>query len=162
MQINKYFIRLLQCIKRLEEINVVPGENRLSQTEFRLLAEVVIENDRGREIISSELARRLGITRSAVSQIVTKLEKRGVVQRFSSDSDRKIAYIRLSDDAAQTVAEYSSCVDEIMDLVIKEFGDERLRNLLSECEQLDETFEKILRKRRGEGRPRRQEGEPTC
>ena len=88
MEINEYLIKLIQTTKDLECLDFFTGDAQLGKTEFRLLREIVMEGENGGKIISSQLARRLGITRSAVSQIVTKLEKKNIVKRVDSP-DRK-------------------------------------------------------------------------
>ena len=90
MENSKYLNKLLLTVKFMEELTLMPVNVKLSQTEFRMLREIIIEKELGKQIISSELSRRLGITRSAVSQLVTKLEERGVVKRVASPTDRKI------------------------------------------------------------------------
>ncbi|MFQ7077253.1 MAG: MarR family transcriptional regulator [Christensenellaceae bacterium] len=46
-----------------------------------LLGEVILAGYDGKRIISTQLVARLGVTRSAVSQMVNKLEARGIVRR---------------------------------------------------------------------------------
>ena len=92
IEINEYLLKLFHLVKDLGDIDFFWGKAKLSRTEFRILWEVANEQCEGRDIISSELARRIGITRSAVSQIVAKLEKNGIVKRVGSEYDRKIAY----------------------------------------------------------------------
>ena len=88
MEINEYLIKCFQLMRSMENIDFFAGAHELSRTEFRLLREVILEEEKGKNIISSELARRLGITRSAVSQIVTKMEKDGVVTEANATMER--------------------------------------------------------------------------
>lgn len=150
MQINKYFIKLLECIKELSAIDFFMGRAKLSQTEFRLLLEVILEGEKGRDIISSELARRLGITRSAVSQIVNKLEERNVIKRVPSPTDKKIAYIKLSDAAVSVVNEHCERVNTVMERVVGEYGEERLLGLIAEYDAFAAVFTRV-RKEIGTG-----------
>lgn len=146
MEINKYFVRMLQSIKTLDGIDFFMGKAKLSQTEFRLILEVILEREKGRDIISSELARRLGITRSAVSQIVTKLEERDIVKRVASPTDRKIAYVQLSDSAISIFNEQLSHLNQVMDSVLQEYGEERLQSLLQEYDEFAKAFRRCCGK----------------
>lgn len=138
IEINEYLLKLFHLVKDLGDIDFFWGKAKLSRTEFRILWEVANEQCEGRDIISSELARRIGITRSAVSQIVAKLEKNGIVKRVGSEYDRKIAYIRLTDEAKETFLQQARQANEFADRVLAEFGKERLDKLLAECREFSE------------------------
>ena len=138
IEINEYLLKLFHLVKDLGDIDFFWGKAKLSRTEFRILWEVANEQCEGRDIISSELARRIGITRSAVSQIVAKLEKNGIVKRVDSEYDRKIAYIRLTDEAKETFLQQARQANEFADRVLAEFGKERLDKLLDESREFSE------------------------
>ena len=138
IEINEYLLKLFHLVKDLGDIDFFWGKAKLSRTEFRILWEVANEQCVGRDIISSELARRIGITRSAVSQIVAKLEKNGIVKRVGSEYDRKIAYIRLTDEAKETFLQQARQANEFADRVLAEFGKERLDKLLDESREFSE------------------------
>ena len=78
---NEYLTQFMQILRKIENLDLFAATAKFSKTEFRILREIVTENERGNQIISSELARRIGVTRSAVSQIVNKMEKEGVIKR---------------------------------------------------------------------------------
>ena len=138
IEINEYLLKLFHLVKDLGDIDFFWGKAKLSRTEFRILWEVANEQCEGRDIISSELARRIGITRSAVSQIVAKHEKNGIVKRVGSEYDRKIAYIRLTDEAKETFLQQARQANEFAERVLVEFGKERLDKLLAESREFSE------------------------
>ena len=124
MESNKYLNKLILTVKFMEGLDLLPLNANLTQTEFRLIREIVMEREVGKQIISSELARRLNITRSAVSQLVTKLEKRGIVKRTSSPTDRKIFYVELSDSSIAVFKKLCDEANELINKVIAEFGED--------------------------------------
>lgn len=136
MTINKYLIKLIETSKGMDRLDFFMGKSSLSKTEFRLLQEVIIARENGKEIISSELARKLRITRSAVSQMVTKLEKQNVVKRVAAENDRKIAYIRLSDFAEQMFLKQCERANCVMEELTAEFGTDRLDRFFAEYDDL--------------------------
>lgn len=140
MEINEYLVEVFKIIKDMESLDLFSSANNLSKTEFRLVREIVMESREGRNIISSELARRLGITRSAVSQVVTKLEQRDVVKRAPAPDDRKIAYICLSDRAAAIFEEQCRQANAIFDLVIKDLGAAKMERLIKEYRDFSSAF----------------------
>lgn len=122
------------------------GTQKLSRTEFRLLQEVVAEREKGQDIISSELARRLGVTRSAISQIVAKMEERDIIVRVPSPTDRKIAYVRLSEKSLSMFEECCRHANEVINRVVEKLGDEKMEALL----QANAEFVAVLKDVRAE------------
>ena len=150
MEINEYLIKCFQLMRNMENIDFFAGAHELSRTEFRLLREVMLEEERGKSIISSELARRLGITRSAVSQIVTKMEKDGVVARVASPTDRKIAYIRLSDSARVVFEEQCKEANATMERIVSEVGEDKVKEFYRLYDDLNHSIEKVMKEIKGE------------
>ncbi len=129
MELNDYAVRLFGAIEEVDALKLFGESAKLSRTEFRLLREVVAERTKGRDIISSELARRLGVTRSAVSQLVTKLEERDIVARTAAPKDKKIAYIRLSEHALAEFEEQCGQVNALLEYCAEKFGKDRMQRL---------------------------------
>ena len=65
----------------------------LGVTEAQALSYLAIHGDRGQH----ELAADLGITSSATTALVDRLEQQGVAERFAHPSDRRRSLVRLSD-----------------------------------------------------------------
>ncbi len=143
MEPNEYLLKLFGIMKDLDSLNIFSEAAKLSKTEFRLVREVVLESKKGNDIISSELARRLGITRSAVSQIVTKLESQDVVKRTPAPDDRKIAYIRLSDRCIAIYNEQCRQANALVAEVVKEVGEKKMDRLFAIYEEFHTTLERV-------------------
>ena len=152
MELNEYAIKLFHAVEQVESIKFFEKSATLSKTEFRLLREVITEREKGEEIISSELARRLGITRSAISQIVTKLENRGILVRAAAEDDKKIAYIRLSEQSVALYEEQCRQANELMNEVTKKFGVTRTKRLSAECDEFLRLLKEARAKKNGKNR----------
>ena len=116
---NKVYLRKIFTMLRDIEVALNAQSNeKYNNTEIRLMNEVVYAAGIGERLISTQLATRLGITRSAVSQIVAKLEKDGAVRRVPDAVDRKIAYVELTEKVAETykniVAQYTDFVGKVV------------------------------------------------
>ena len=146
MEINEYLVKSFQLMRNMENIDFFAGAHKLSRTEFRLLREVILEAEKGKNIISSELARRLGITRSAVSQVVTKMEKEGIVSRVDSPTDRKIAYICLSKNARDVFEEQCKEANATMERIIAEAGEARVKAFFDLYDEFNKAIEKVMDK----------------
>lgn len=144
MESNEYLLKFFQAVKDLENLDLFAGTAKLSRTEFRLLREVITEQENGREVISSELARRLGVTRSAVSQIVTKMEKEGIVQRVAAPNDKKIAYVRLAPRAHAAYEAQCRCANTLMERVVGELGESKMDALVASYREFIAVLRKVL------------------
>ena len=140
---EEYLTKIFKLIRAREEIVFVDKRTHFNKTELRLISEVVGAQAEGKRVISTQLASRLGITRSAVSQIVNRLEKNGVIKRVSSDKDKKIAYIELSSAILDTYGEDIENSKRFVGAIVEEFGEENFNRL---CE-LTHSFVSLVKKR---------------
>lgn len=158
MATNDYLIRLFRIAKEMEGIDLFNNSANFSKTEFRMLREIVLEGEKNQKIISSELARRLGVTRSAISQIVTKMEEKNIVKRVDSPTDRKIAYIELSDQTAVLFEEQLKQANAVFKRVMEEYGENNIENLFAMWDEFIEIFSRV-RKESGEKKSKQKEAE---
>ena len=126
---NKHLSQIFQMLRKRDEIFVMEKKGRFNKTELRLLSEVATAKAAGKPIISTQLATRLGITRSAVSQIVNRLEEQGVLRRVAADDDKKIAYVEIDESVTATYKdEIEKCYD-IIETVVKQYGEKKFEQL---------------------------------
>ena len=121
---------VFSALKKQDSTLLSSARMRFNNTELRLIGEILSAKYEGKRLISTQLATRLGITRSAVSQIVNKLEKDGVLRRVADDVDRKIAYIEILE---KTIEDYKTDLDlcrEYMACVVEHFGEEKFKQWL--------------------------------
>lgn len=125
-QVNneKYLQMVFSLLKKRENIILSDIETHFGNTELRLLFEVLTAKYEGKRLISTQLAKILGVTRSAVSQIVDRLEKDGVVQRVADDVDRKIAYIELTEKTLETYEGDLKKCQNFINRVVDRFGED--------------------------------------
>jgi MarR family transcriptional regulator, lower aerobic nicotinate degradation pathway regulator len=97
------------------------AQHDLSMTQTRLLGVL-----RDREPTMNQLGRLLDLDKSSVSGLVDRAERRGLVQRVSSDSDRRVFRVSIT-PAGRT----------LVDLVAAQFADQVsvLTGHLSRAEQ---------------------------
>ena len=135
MELNENLVKILAVMKEFDDLKLFPEISSLSKTEYLILREVVVETRNGNHIISSELARRIGVTRSAISQIVTKLEQANLLRRTAAPDDKKIAYIELSDHARELFNRECGQANDVMDGVVKIFGKKKMNDFMKTCEE---------------------------
>ena len=138
---EEYLRRIFSMMKKTEGLMDIKVRKGLNTTEFRLISEVVLAKVEGRRLISTQLATRLGVTRSAISQMVNKLEEQGVIRRVADDVDRKIAYVELTEWAEEQFKENLSVYSDFISQLIARFGVSRLEKLFSLMDEFVETVE---------------------
>ncbi|MBE7079337.1 MAG: MarR family transcriptional regulator [Clostridiales bacterium] len=139
---KRYLAALFQMLKRREGLTVADGKSSYNDTELRLICEVFAAKSEGRRLISTQLAKLLGVTRSAVSQIVNRLEEREIVKRVADSIDRKIAYIEITENALQSYSEDMERVLDFVGALVEEYGEEKFYMLCSLFEEFTELAEK--------------------
>ena len=137
----KYLDAMFTLLKDREGIVLSDKKNNFNDTELRMIGEILSAKKEGKRLISTQLATLLGITRSAVSQIVKRLETRGVIVRVDDEVDRKIAYIEVSDEVlGQYQQEFKLCAN-FASKVVKTYGIEKFEALCTSFEEFLEVIE---------------------
>ena len=128
-------LRFYELLKKREAISCSLPATSFNSSELRLLTEIMLAQKKGERFISTRLADRMHVTRSAISQIVNNLEARGVVVRVPDAVDRKIAWIELTPEMEKSCKKSLKMAKEFMDGIISEFGEERFESMCSLFEE---------------------------
>lgn len=126
--------------KRLEELKIFHRAMPFNNTEMQMMREIIAAKERGSRVISSGLAKLLGITRSAVSQMVKKLESKGVVRRVPDSRDKKIAYIELSEKARSIYEESRARVNGLLERIVAKLGEEKVEHFITGTNEFIDAF----------------------
>lgn len=138
---ERYLHAVFSVLKRMETIVIADKKARFNDTEFRLLSEVLAAKCEGDRLISTQLAKRLGVTRSAISQIVNRLEKDNIVRRVPDEVDKKIAYIEMTDETMAIYSVELKASKQFIGKVVKKFGADRFDGLCSLINEFMDTLE---------------------
>lgn len=122
---HEYLLKIFQMLKKREGIVIADKKTHFNNTEIRMIYELIAAKYEGRRLISSQLARILGVTRSAVSQIVNRMEADGVIVRIPDEKDKKIAYVELAESTLKTYEEDIATCTHFVNGIIEEFGEEK-------------------------------------
>lgn len=127
----EYLHGIFGMVREVQAASVMHQNETFNSTEIRLMNEIVYAQAKGERLISTKIADRLGITRSAVSQIVGKLEQDGAVRRVPDAVDRKIAYVELTDEIME---KYKDVVDDYVNfigMIVARMGVNKMDKFLS-------------------------------
>ena len=115
---EEYLCKIFMMMKQRDNMAISKKKTCFNNTELRMITELVSAKMENRRLISTQLANILGITRSAVSQIVKKLESDGV-----------IAYVELTDTVIEQYRDdVEKCIAFVGELV-DELGEEKFEKM---------------------------------
>ena len=141
----EYLYKVFALLKRRESIALSDKETHFGNTELRLLFEILMAKYEGKRLISTQLSKRIGVTRSAISQIVNRLEKDGVVKRVADDVDRKIAYIEITEETMAAYERDLRLCQNFLNRVVLNFGEENFNRMTELFDGFIECIEKEKR-----------------
>lgn len=110
-----------------------------------MLEEIVTAEKKKERLISTELADRVGVTRSAISQMVNRLSSEGLVKRVPDEVDRKIAYIELDGNAKELYLAQRKRMGDSVSKVIAEFGADKVNQMLKLVDEFSEAVYRNVR-----------------
>lgn len=128
---ESYLKEIFVLVRKVETLSTADKKTRFNNTEFRMLGEIICAKYAGKRVISTQLAKTLGVTRSAVSQMVSRLEAQGVVKRVADDVDRKIAYVELTEETYESYRKDLDVYVNFVNRLVEKFGKERFREMAS-------------------------------
>ena len=132
---EKYLHMAFTALKKCGHLELTPKTTHFNNTEMRLISEILDAKYKGERLISTQIAKKLGVTRSAISQIVNRLEAQGILQRVADEVDRKIAYIEITENALEMYGDdLKICVD-FVGRVVERFGVEKVNNMCAAFEE---------------------------
>jgi DNA-binding MarR family transcriptional regulator len=88
--------------KFLRQSERIAREEGLTPSRYLLLL-MIKASEEGRSTVT-ELADRMQLTQSTVTELVTRAETAGLVEREQSEDDARVFWLRLSPDAEQRLA----------------------------------------------------------
>ena len=149
---EKYLNGLFVMMKNMDNLTLADRSTHFNSTELRLLGEILAAKYVGKRLISTQLATLLGVTRSAVSQIVNRLEAQGIVKRVADEVDRKIAYIDVTDQMLETYGNDLKVCTDFIGKCAEKFGTERFDEMCQAfddfCRLIDEEKADFVAKRK--------------
>jgi DNA-binding MarR family transcriptional regulator len=75
---------------------------------------------------AAELARQYGIDASAVTRLLDRLEKRGLLVRLRSEDDRRVVKLRLTVQGHAYAARMPALYDEVLEKLLRGFSPEEV------------------------------------
>lgn len=135
IKIVESFRTLTKNIVAFFESNLLNKAN-ISCSELNVLKVLCEGEKKDKKMNITELALSLDITKSAASQLVSKLEKKGFIKRKINLFDKKVNYIILTENAKKGYEENTIKYDEVVKKVVQEMGEKDSNELSRLLEKL--------------------------
>lgn len=124
IEVIEQFRDVMHTLKRYVESQCKKGD--LTAPQGMLIG--LLESKGNMKI--SQLSERLGLSNSTVSGMVDRLEKRGIVARKRSDSDRRIVYVELTPEFEENAHTFMKSMEKKLASVMGRATDEDLNKAL--------------------------------
>ncbi len=143
MEAEKLLQDIFGIARRLDEIKIFHDVLPFNNTELQLMKVIVLAEEDGKHVISSDIARSLGITRSAVSQMVKKLEERQAVVRVAAENDKKSAYVMLAPAARAAYGQIKEYMNVFVQQILERVGCEEVRRFVDGMNNFIDIFNEV-------------------
>ena len=134
-----YLGKIQNMTRTMQNVVFVRGKKSFNNSEMRMLEEIVAADKKGERLISTELADKVGVTRSAISQMVNRLSAKGLVKRVPDDVDKKIVYIELDGKAKEMYLAQRKKMGEVVNKVINDFGVDKANQMIKLVEEFSDS-----------------------
>ena len=125
-----------------KEFKLIDGLNASERGVFRAMTQIIAEKP-GTELFGlSELNSYLNFTRPNLSQTINKLEDKGYVERVVLKDDRRITYIRLTENGLKTVTDGFNDLFSRLEKISKILGEEDTEKLIDLVLRFCDAYEK--------------------
>lgn len=140
-----YLGKIQNMTRTMQNVVFVRGKKSFNNSEMRMLEEIVAADKKDERLISTELADKVGVTRSAISQMVNRLSAKGLVKRVPDDVDKKIAYIELDGKAKEMYLAQRKKMGEVVNKVINDFGVDKANQMIKLVEEFSDSVYRNVR-----------------
>ena len=125
-----------------KEFKLIDGLNASESGVFRAMTQIIAEKP-GTELFGlSELNSYLNFTRPNLSQTINKLEDKGYVERVVLKDDRRVTYIRLTENGLKTVTDGFNDLFSRLEKISKILGEEDTEKLIDLVLRFCDAYEK--------------------
>lgn len=140
--LNELLVVIFNSILKIEE-QAIKGsfQSNLSMTEIHTL--VAIDIGDGKSM--SEVANQLMISVSTLTIAIDKLLKKGFVERYGIQGDRRIVMVKLTEKGENSVAEHKKFHDKMIHDTISQLEEHELNVLIQSIENLNHFFSKQIK-----------------
>ena len=115
--------KMIRLLNKVNQTNKVPGDYGTGHILYQSEIHTIEAINNHEDVNASELAAILGITNGAITQVTNKLIKKGLIEQYRKNHNKKEVYYRLTTNGKIANAEHSK-YHEKMYLTMTQYLDE--------------------------------------
>lgn len=100
----------------------------------------------------SDLSKKVHLSNSTMSVIVSGLEKKNVLKKIKSDKDRRVTYVELNDDYKRLGEQLQMEIERYLENILEKADKEEIKNIITGLENLEMLLENNTICTRGENK----------
>ncbi len=142
---NEYIELFTQIINKFNLMNSKPHNYGIDVTLHPSEINILFLIHNNPNITLTIVAKKLGVTKSAISQALDKLEKKGCIVKEKKKDNKKTKILILTDKAEKAVLKYEEYKDFIFKELIEHYhnlSEEKLEFLYKVLEEVSNLFDK--------------------
>ena len=120
--------QMMQKFHKLRINTKILGE--MPNSEIMMLKKIKMNSSEDKGVTMSTLSDLLEISKPAVSQLINVLEDKGYVERITTKNDRRLVYVRLTENGEQCLAKQLRSFLDGMNQVFAKMGEDDTADLL--------------------------------
>lgn len=117
------------------------SKSEISQPELITLKDIVDLNNKGISASVSVISERHNISKSAVSQTVSVLERKGYVIKIQDNKDKRKSSIVITEKGLSKIKEHMEKVNLYIGNIMDKLGDDNLKQLENILDKLEEIID---------------------
>lgn len=117
------------------------SKSDISQPELITLKDIVDLNNKGISASVSVISERHNISKSAVSQTVSVLERKGYVIKIQDNKDKRKSSIVITEKGLSKIKEHMEKVNLYIGNIMDKLGDDNLKQLENILDKLEEIID---------------------
>lgn len=137
--------QFLEAMHRFKRLNMRwPRAQDVRGGEFfvlNILSDIACQEAEGTEIHVSGICDRMNISMSAVSQILSSLGKRGLIERNMSEADRRKIAVRLTPQGEEIILRSRRQLEALLCQIVERLGEADAREFVRICGRMYEIIE---------------------
>lgn len=116
----------------------------LTYNEAHVMGLLLRHSSQENPMTATDLIHRTRLLKSQMNKILTALESRSYITRSRSELDKRMIFIRLTQEGAQAYLEEHKGVDAILNQLVSKIGAERALSVARELAEITEILDGIV------------------
>lgn len=144
--LNSKLIQSIFQFKRMihKGFTFEPLNNKINMTELIIMKEIINNTvDPKGNVKISDIKGYLSISKGAISQNLSSLEKKGYIKRTTDENNRRNVIITLTQEGREIIKEHYSQFNERLEKIISRLGEENVKQMIKIVDQMTEISNEI-------------------